>query len=303
MSNKPKPSAKNKPQRSENSLFGLELPRKYRPCLFILIILLALAGTWLASQQKMRSLQKKFSGDPSIPAQTAQNSAGGSDAPAPAPAASPEDSPLESNVFEPGSADYYLNEAVLFFHRKDFTRALENLLIAQEKAPRSETVYFNLGATLAQMGRIPEAEEAYLRALEIHPRYAEAHNNLGRIFLNRNELEKAEAHFTKAIEAAPRNAPAHNNLGIVLVRLRQSARAETEFLSAVEIDPDYTEAHVNLGYLYLTTQNPEDSERLAKAQESFRNALRVSPGFEPALKGLEALDRARAPELISRPPE
>lgn len=300
MSNKPKPSAKNKPQRSENSLFGLELPRKYRPCLFILIILLALAGTWLASQQKMRSLQKKFSGSPSIPA---QNSAGGSDAPAPAPAASPEDSPLESNVFEPGSADYYLNEAVLFFHRKDFTRALENLLIAQEKAPRSETVYFNLGATLAQMGRIPEAEEAYLRALEIHPRYAEAHNNLGRIFLNRNELEKAEAHFTKAIEAAPRNAPAHNNLGIVLVRLRQSARAETEFLSAVEIDPDYTEAHVNLGYLYLTTQNPEDSERLAKAQESFRNALRVSPGFEPALKGLEALDRARAPELISRPPE
>lgn len=303
MSNKPKPSAKNKPQRSENSLFGLELPRKYRPYLFILIILLALAGTWLASQQKMRSLQKKFSSGPSIPAQAAQDSAESPETPAPAPAAFPEDSPLESNVFEPGSAGYYLNEAILFFHRKDFNRALENLMIAQEKDPQDEAVYFNLGATLAQLGRIPEAEEAYLRALEIRPRYAEAHNNLGRIFLNRNELEKAEAHFTKAIEDAPRNAPAHNNLGIVLVRLKQSARAETEFLSAVEINPDYTEAHVNLGYLYLTTQNPEDSERLTKAQESFRNALRVSPGFEPALKGLEALDRAQAPEFISRPPE
>ncbi len=87
------------------------------------------------------------------------------------------------------------------------------------------------------------------------------------------------------------------------MRLQQSAQAEKEFLSAVEINPDYTEAHVNLGYLYLTTLNPGDSAHLTKAEECFRNALRVSPGFEPALKGLEALDRAQAPELLSRPPE
>jgi len=303
MSKQPKPFVKTKPQRSENSLFGLELPRKYRPFLIILIILLALAGTWLASQQKMRSLQERFSAGTPVPAQSAPDSIGNNATPSPAEAPGTETSPLESNVFEPGSADYYLYEAILLYHQQNFNQALENLLIAQEKAPENEVVYFNLGATLAQLGRIPEAEEAYLRALEILPRYAEAHNNLGRILLNKNELEKAQAHFNKAIEAAPRHAPAYNNLGIVLVRLQQSAQAEKEFLSAVEINPDYTEAYVNLGYLYLTTLNPGDSAHLTKAEECFRNALRVSPGFEPALKGLEALDRAQAPELLSRPPE
>ncbi len=304
MSRKPKPSFKTKPPRSENSLFGLlELPPKYRPFLIILIILLAGAGTWFGSQQRMKSLQKKFSTGAPVPAQTAQDSIGDTAAPSPAETPASDAPPLESNIFEPGSANYYLNEAILLYHRQDFTRALENLLTAQEKAPENEVVYFNLGATLAQLGRIPEAEGAYLRALEIRPRYAEAHNNLGRIFLNRNELEKAQDHFNKAIEAAPRNAPAHNNLGIVLLRLQQPDRAEQEFLSAVEINPDYTEAHVNLGYFYLTALPPEDSGRLVKAQECFRNALRVSPGFEPALKGLEALDRAQAPELLSRPPE
>ena len=74
-------------------------------------------------------------------------------------------------------------------------------------------------------------------------------------------------------------------------------------LRAVELDPDYTEAYVNLGYLYLITELLQETERFEKARESFQNALQVSPGFTPALKGLEALDRAQAPELLARPPE
>lgn len=86
MSKQPKPFLKTKPQRSENSLFGLELPRKYRPFLIILIILLALAGTWLASQQKMRSLQKRFSAGTPVPAQSAPDSIGNNATPSPAEA-------------------------------------------------------------------------------------------------------------------------------------------------------------------------------------------------------------------------
>ena len=303
MSRKPKSSKKTgpRPQRSENSLFGLPLPRKYRPLLIIGVILATLLATWLGSQSRMKTLQKKFASgrwEPTQAADTGTGTATGASTNPPTGTA-----PMESNIFEPGSADYYLSEAIILYHQENYAEALEKLLIAKEKAPENEDVYFNMGATLAKLDRITEAEEAYRKALEIFPDYAEAHNNLGRIQLSRNELAPAQAHFEKAIEVAPRNAAARNNYGITLMRRQQPAKAEKEFLQAVELDPDYTEAYVNLGYLYLITELLQETERFEKARESFQNALRVSPGFAPALKGLEALDRAQAPELLARPPE
>lgn len=284
----------------ENSFFGLNIPKAFRPWLILLIVLLALGGTWYATGRQNSSKAKLFSARPSaaeVPSQTAN----------PAPAAVPESAAteetapsreLESNVFEPGSASYYLNEAVIFYRQGKYENALENLVTALSKEPNDPEIHFNLGATLNKLGRMNDSIEAYQRALELSPDYDEAHNNLGRILMNKGELDLAETHFKDALKINPRNYNAHNNYGIIFIRRKMPAKAEKHFLEAVSIDPDYIEAYVNLGHLYTSTGRAE------QARAAFNNALRVDPDFQPAIEGLQRLESIdTTPPMLLRPRE
>lgn len=287
-------------QHPENSFFGLNIPKAFRPWLILLIVLLALGGTWYATSRQNSSKAKLFSARPSaaeVPSQTANTD------PAAIPnTAAPEETTssqeLESNVFEPGTTSYYLNEAVLFYRQGKYDNALENLVTALRKEPNDPEIHFNLGATLNKLGRVNDAIEAYQRALELSPHYDEAHNNLGRIYLNKGELELAETHFKDALQTNPRNYNAHNNYGIIFIRRKMYEEAEKHFLEAIGINPDYTEAYVNLGYLYTSTG------RVEQARAAFNNALRVTPDFEPAIEGLQRLESIDStPPMLLRPRE
>ncbi|MBO4544837.1 MAG: hypothetical protein J5773_03540, partial [Verrucomicrobia bacterium] len=75
-------------QHPENSFFGLNIPKAFRPWLILLIVLLALGGTWYATSRQNSSKAKLFSARPSaaeVPSQTAN----------PAPAAVPESTATE----------------------------------------------------------------------------------------------------------------------------------------------------------------------------------------------------------------
>ena len=275
----------------ENSFFGLNIPKAFRPWLILLIVLLALGGTWYATGRQNNSKAKLFSAKP-------QNTAAVVTENTSAPAGSSAVQELESNVFEPGTASYYLNEAVIFYRQGKYENALENLVTAQSKEPNDPEIHFNLGATLNKLGRVNDAIEAYQRALELSPDYDEAHNNLGRILLNKGELDLAETHFKDALKINPRNYNAHNNYGIIFIRRKMPAEAEKHFLEAVSIDPDYIEAYVNLGYLYTS------ADRMEQARAAFNNALRVDPDFQPAIEGLQRLESiGTTPPMLLRPRE
>jgi predicted O-linked N-acetylglucosamine transferase (SPINDLY family) len=74
--------------------------------------------------------------------------------------------------------------------------------------PNDENAYFNLGNTLLDKLRIPEAIESYQRALQLNPGYAGAHTNLGNIFLCQGKNVEAVESFKKALELNPNDA--HN---------------------------------------------------------------------------------------------
>jgi Tfp pilus assembly protein PilF len=63
--------------------------------------------------------------------------------------------------------------------------------------------------------------------------------------------------------------------------------AYRELVAAEMVDADRPEAHLNLGLLNLRRQLP------AEAESEYRTALRLDPGFVPALANLADLDRMR----------
>ena len=76
----------------------------------------------------------------------------------------------------------------------------------------------NLGAALAEQGRLHEAIAHYTEALRIKPDSAETHNNLGVLLANLGKLDEAIVRYKEALRLNPGFALARRNLAEALVR-------------------------------------------------------------------------------------
>jgi Flp pilus assembly protein TadD len=106
--------------------------------------------------------------------------------------------------------------------------------------------FVDVGNTLADLGRLPEAVAAYQRALQLDPASDVAHFCLGNAFGRLDRLEEAAAHYTEAARLQPGNAEARNNLGVVLARLGRIDAATAQFEAALRLKPGYAGARDNL---------------------------------------------------------
>jgi tetratricopeptide (TPR) repeat protein len=135
---------------------------------------------------------------------------------------------------------------------------------------------YNLGATLHEAGRIPEAIAHYEQALRLNPDYVEAHLNLGTTLAQTGEIEDAIAHFEQALRIKPDYVEAHNDLGTALARTGKIEEAIAHYEQALRIRPDYAEAHFNLGFVLAQTGKIDD------AIAHFEQALRIKPDLAEA---------------------
>jgi Flp pilus assembly protein TadD len=109
----------------------------------------------------------------------------------------------------------------------------------------------NLGAVLAERGRVEDATVWYGRAIATDGAFAPAHNNLGAAFARQDRNEEAEALHRRALALKPDFADAHYNLGVVLQGQGRYAEALASYRKAVELKPDTVDARWNLAYLML----------------------------------------------------
>src|SRR5437762_7212271 len=77
--------------------------------------------------------------------------------------------------------------------------------------------YNNLGNTLYEANRIPEAMKLFKQALRINPDNAEAYYNLGNALFQTGRTSEAIDQYEQALRIIPNYAKAHNNLGNALV--------------------------------------------------------------------------------------
>ena len=116
-------------------------------------------------------------------------------------------------------------------------------------SPYAHAGYFNLGATLTNLGDQAAAEASYRRAIEIAPEFVHPHLNLGLILERNGKLDEALAEWRWIEQNSPRDAThravvvsALNNLGRALESKKQLKDAAAYLSQSLALEPDQPDA-------------------------------------------------------------
>ncbi len=114
-----------------------------------------------------------------------------------------------------------------------------------------------------------------------------AHNNIGNMMAQRGRVDEAVRHWSDVLALNPNSFNAHNNLGIALAWKGQSREAIEHYRRALALRSDLPETHTNLGVELAKLGE------LEAAAAHLRRALELRPGYELAMRHLQAVQRAR----------
>lgn len=182
--------------------------------------------------------------------------------------------------------------AVLALSRSEQRKGPEALAAAQTAlglAPDSAYLHYVHALTLHRADRDDDARTAINEALRLDPAVADHFTLLASIELALRNWPAALTAAEQALALNPEHVNAANLRAMALVRLGRKEEATATIDFALHRAPDNAFSHANQGWNCLHRNDP------AKAQEHFREALRLAPDLDYARQGmLEAL-KARNP--------
>ncbi|MEQ8225276.1 MAG: tetratricopeptide repeat protein, partial [Candidatus Eremiobacterota bacterium] len=131
-------------------------------------------------------------------------------------------------LYDPLNVEAYYNSGFIYYERKDYIKAEENLKIAVSKNPSHGDSHLYLGNTYYKKDMFFQALDRYKSAIKLKPDCAIAYSNMGAVFNNLEMLEEAENCYLKALEIDPALSEAHLNLGILYQKEGKYDRAIKE---------------------------------------------------------------------------
>ncbi|HEX2100908.1 MAG TPA: tetratricopeptide repeat protein [Candidatus Synoicihabitans sp.] len=182
--------------------------------------------------------------------------------------------------------------ALLALSRLAQRRAAEALPEAQTAVGlEPDTAFYHrvLGTVWHQLDRRDEALKAAREAIRLDPSDPDSYVLQSSVQLSRRDWAGALTSAESALALAPEHVDAANFRSMALVHLGRKAEAMATVDYALGREPDNALSHANQGWNCLHANEPR------RAQEHFREALRLNPELEYAREGmLEAL-KARNP--------
>ena len=163
---------------------------------------------------------------------------------------------------------------------RDYQRAKELLIKANEIKPNNLSVLNNLGTAYKELGYEKESINYYEKIIKINPKHTNALYNLGVAFYNLKNFEKAKFFFKKTAEIQPNFARAFVSLANVYAELKEYENAVSNYQKAIEINPDLVSAHNNLGLVF---RNLSDYEN---AINCYEKAIKIKPDHAGAYHNL-----------------
>jgi len=126
------------------------------------------------------------------------------------------------------------------------TMAMQDKILQLQESVRQDPKNLNacidLGNSLMDAGRFPEAIDAYQKALEIDPKNNDVRVDMGTCYRSAGQPNRAAEEYKKAIALNPGHPNAHRNLGIVLAfdfkNKREAIREFEEYLRVAPNAPD-----------------------------------------------------------------
>jgi len=147
---------------------------------------------------------------------------------------------------------------------------------------REAEARMKMGVTYLQQRNLPMAMQELNRAAELDPGNAEVDMMLGLAYRARGDGKEAEHYLREAIDKRPDYAEAHNNLGIVLADRKDWDGAIRQF----EIAAGNVQYQTPEWAIYNAAEAYRAKGDLAKAEDTYRRAIRINDRYAPAYLGL-----------------
>jgi tetratricopeptide (TPR) repeat protein len=160
---------------------------------------------------------------------------------------------------------------------------------AVAKEPGAPYAHYIRALTLAESGRRLEAKTAAREAIRLDPSDADYFALLGGIHLDDKSWNDALKSAESALVLDAEHVQAANVRAAALVKLGRGAEAGATLDSALAREPESAITHANMGWTLLERGDHK------KAQEHFREALRLDPDQEWAREGIVESMKARNP--------
>jgi len=186
-------------------------------------------------------------------------------------------------------------------------------------SPRNSVAHNNLGAALANMGKLDEAALHFHIAEEVNPQDAEVHYNLGRYFLQKGRLDEALPEYGLCLYWTGDQdlaAKARFDLGLVFSQKQEIEQAKANYRAAIKLEPESAQPYVNLGVILYSEKKTDeamglftqalqaqqdalayfwmgrilqDQNKLPEALQAYRAALKVSPDLTMAQHNIDSI--------------
>ncbi|MBO4282507.1 MAG: tetratricopeptide repeat protein [Bacteroidales bacterium] len=219
----------------------------------------------------------------------------------------------------PSHEEAYLKLAELHFlyqHYEEASEVIQKALTINDFNPKA---YFIQGWILREQGDTAAAVRAYLKAAEQNSRYFEAYEELAHLYhLRHNPL--AVDYYKNALSVRPDDPQTLYNLAMFYQETGNDDQAIAQYQRLLQLDPDNKFVQHNMGWIYLThKERYEDAVRCftnaitqdttfleavynrglafeclgdyASARQDFAYTLHLDATYEPAIEGLNRLDK------------
>ncbi|MDX2418887.1 MAG: tetratricopeptide repeat protein, partial [Xanthomonadales bacterium] len=164
-------------------------------------------------------------------------------------------------------AEAHVAKGSLFRNHGDYQLAENAQRRALETEPKNINAMVELGLTLAELGRIREAETILLKAELLQPDHWYVQDVLQLFYISYDDhpdrYERSVKHAMRVVELSPTNAAAWNNLGTAYHSLQQYDAAKVAWDSALQLEPTRT-GYTNRGLQYYYEGQYADSAEMQK---------------------------------------
>jgi len=172
---------------------------------------------------------------------------------------------VKAMALDPGESKVHYNLGVSLARLGRLDGAIEQFQKALELDNADAAAHIDLAIALAKTGKPAEAIPHFQKALELKPGDAQAYSNFGGLLAEEGRLDEAIEQFQKSLAVDPNNADAYNNLAVALVKAHRTDEAIPQFEKALQVNPDSLDYRFNLARVLMSQgRNAEAIPHLEK---------------------------------------
>lgn len=134
---------------------------------------------------------------------------------------------------------------------KNYENALKIFKKGYDLNPELFETNYNVGITLNNLGRWPEAENYFKKAIKINPQNTSSLLALGASYRKQKKFDSAINIMNEAIKIDPINCHCYYNMALLHEDFSLHEEAIKLHKKAIEIDPNYYLSHMGLSDIYL----------------------------------------------------